>query len=280
MKSPQLHLLDKSEGREEALVLIRGYLSERKKEPEDNAQWLHAVRASGWRGAIYHLWWDASSSPAFLLNALFALTRVPLPPPQRALQFLGRAGITASALLLHWKKVKHRAKKVGRDHLAELLGQVPENPLTLMGFSLGALIIYDGLMSLTGRPSFSIRDVILLGGTITEAKKRQWEKAIEPVEGTLINVFNTRDYMLRYIFRLGQLNPKQPCGLTPIPFDHPRILNVDATGEISGSPKNHWEHVKALPTTIGWLYDGDDSVGFKAAPLSRMPRPSHGISLK
>ena len=254
MKTPELFLLDESKESEEAMVLIRGYLSERKKEPEDNAQWLQALRSAGWRGSVYHLWWDASSSPAFLLNALLVLARIPLPPPHRALQILGRAGITASALLLHWKKVKQRAKRVGREYLQDLLGQVSEPRLNLMGFSLGALIIYYGLMNLKPAPKIPIHDVILLGGAVAKDEKRDWRKMVEPVEGTLYNVFNTRDYILRYLFRLAQLNTKSPCGLKPILFNHHKIMNIDATQEISPSPRNHWEHVEALPDTIGGLF--------------------------
>jgi hypothetical protein len=103
---------------------------------------------------------------------------------------------------------------------------------------------------------------------------------VEPVEGTLYNVFNTRDYILRYLFRLAQLNTKSPCGLKPILFNHPKIMNIDATQEISPSPRNHWEHLEALPNTIGWLFDGGNSVVITEAPFSRIPQPRNRRTLK
>lgn len=255
MKDPKLILIEKSMGVDEALLLIRGYLSERKREPEDNANWQRSIRAAGWRGPIYYLWWDASSSAVFFLNALLIITRVPMPPFHRVLQVLGRAGISLTALFFHWRKVKRRAKRVGYNYLPELLSLIPESKVTIVGFSLGALIAYYGLINMGKLESHVINNVILLGGAVMRDESKDWNKVIEPLEGKIINVFNGRDYLLRYFFRMAQVNPKSPCGLKPIKFSHPKIINVDATEQMSGSPRNHWEHVRALPNTIGWLFE-------------------------
>jgi hypothetical protein len=255
MKDPRLILIEESIGVDEALLLIRGYLSERKREPEDNAHWQRSLREAGWRGPIYYLWWDASSSAAFFLNALLIITRLPMPPFHKVLQVLSRAGISVTALLIHWRKVKRRAKRVGRNYLPELLNLIPESKVTIMGFSLGALIAYYGLINMGNRESHVINNVILLGGAVARDKSKDWNKVIEPLEGKIINVFNGRDYMLRYLFRMAQVNPKSPCGLKPIKLNHPKIINIDATEEMSGSPGNHWEHVRALRNTIGWLFE-------------------------
>ena len=255
MKNPKLILIEESMGVDEALVLIRGYLSERKREPEDNAHWQRSLREAGWRGSIYHLWWDASSSTSFFLNALLIITRFPMPPFHRVLQILGRAGISATALLFHWRKVKRRAKRVGQNHLSELLDLIPERRVTIMGFSLGALIVYYGLKNMGNRESQVINNVIFLGGAVARDESKGWNKAIEQLEGKIINVFNGRDYILRYLFRMAQVNPKSPCGLKPITLSHPNIINIDATQDMSASPGNHWEHARALPNTIGWLFE-------------------------
>jgi hypothetical protein len=178
-----------------------------------------------------------------------------MPPFHKMLQVLGRAGISVTALLFHWRKVKRRAKKVGRNYLPELLSLIPESKVTIMGFSLGAFIVYYGLINMGNLESHVINNVIFLGGAVARDESKDWNRAIEPLEGKIINVFNGRDYMLRYLFRMAQVNPKSPCGLKPIKLSHPKIINIDATEEISASPRNHWEHVRALPNTIGWLFE-------------------------
>jgi hypothetical protein len=178
-----------------------------------------------------------------------------MPPFHKVLQILGRAGISVTAFLFHWRKVKRRAKRVGHHYLPELLSLIPESKVTIMGFSLGALIAYHGLINMGSLDSPVINNVILLGGAVARDESKDWNKVIKPLEGKIINVFNGRDYMLRYLFRMAQVNPMSPCGLKPIKLSHSKIINVDATKEMSGSPRNHWEHVRALPNTIGWLFE-------------------------
>ena len=252
MKQPRLILIEKSPEFDEALVVIRGFLSEPKRTPDDNDHWLQALKKAGWRGSIYQLWWDASSSGTFFIAALLMIVRIPLSPPQRVFQILGRAGISASALIFQWKKIRGRAKSVGRDYLHDLLKLIPESAVNLMGFSLGALVVYYGLMNLTRLESPVIKNAILLGGAVERDK--EWNNVVKPLENNLINVYNCRDYILKYVFRIAQMNTSSPCGLKPVSLKHPKIINYNATHQISNSPKNHWEHVTALPNTIGWVF--------------------------
>lgn len=61
MDQPYLLLIELSQGLSEALILIRGYLSEDSFTIKMENEWKKAVRQSGWKGAIYHLWWESSS---------------------------------------------------------------------------------------------------------------------------------------------------------------------------------------------------------------------------
>jgi hypothetical protein len=247
-------LIEKSPEFDEALVVIRGFLSEQKQTPDHNGDWQQALKKAGWRGSIYQLWWDASSSGTFFIPALLMIVRIPLPLPHRVFQILGRAGISVTALLFQWKKIRRRAKSVGRDYLHDMLKLIPESAVNLMGFSLGALVVYYGLMNLTRLESPVVKNAILLGGTVERDKNKEWNNVVKPLENNLINVYNCRDHILKYVFRIAQLNAKSPCGLKPVSLKHPKIINYNATHQISNSPKNHWEHITALPNTIRWVF--------------------------
>jgi len=44
-----------------------------------------------------------------------------------------------TALLIHWSKVKRRAKRVGHNYLPELLNLIPESKVTIMGSTFGLI---------------------------------------------------------------------------------------------------------------------------------------------
>jgi len=254
MDKPRLNLIEESRGIDEALVLIKGYLSEKENRPEDNAYWMRSLREAGWHGSIYHLWWDASSFGAVVRRLLLVVSQVPVPFPHKLIRIPVRAGISITTLLLHWRKVKKRAKRVGRDYLPDILNLMPEKYIILMGVSLGVRVVYHGLINIQRRKSPALKHAILLGGTVARGETRGWERAVEPLEERIVNVYNQKDYVLRYLFKIAQIIPKSPCGLKPIKLNHPKIVNIDATDQVGRSLKNHWEHPDALPSTIGWLF--------------------------
>jgi hypothetical protein len=138
MEKPRLKLIEEPRGTDEALVLIKGYLSKKIEYTlDDDPDWVRSLRRVGWQGAIYHLWWDASTFAALFSRILLIVPRVPLLFPHR---LLVRAGISTSLLFLHWIKVKRRAKRVGRDYLPDMLNLIAESRVVLMGVSLGARV--------------------------------------------------------------------------------------------------------------------------------------------
>ena len=103
----------------------------------------------------------------------------------------------------------------------------------LIGFSLGARVIFYALLELAKQKAFGIvQDVFLLGATVT-APKRAWFEVRGVVAGRLVNGYARNDWVLNYLFRAtsGGLNPV--AGLRPIEMV-PGLENVDVTDKIAG----------------------------------------------
>uniref|UniRef100_A0A915PH89 JAB1/MPN/MOV34 metalloenzyme domain-containing protein n=1 Tax=Setaria digitata TaxID=48799 RepID=A0A915PH89_9BILA len=90
------------------------------------------------------------------------------------------------------------------EQLAEvLLSRAHGNrPITLIGFSLGARVIFHCLMAMTKRSTcFGIvNDVVLLGAPVS-ASPIQWQQISRVVGGRIINGYCNNDWLLRFIYR-------------------------------------------------------------------------------
>lgn len=221
MDAPQLVPLLPTLGPDHALILIQGYMSEHDTVDEEG-KWATALREAGWTGAIYHLWWDASSIEGALWSG-------PL-------------------IVNHFGKVKSRAKRVGRDHLLGLLAlDVQESSVSLLGFSMGARIVYYGLLE-ARHHNLDIIDAYLMSGALRRDSSKKWHKAVEGCQGLLINVHNKSDDVLTRLYKpiaWGQ----NPCGRKPIKYSHPRIVNIDARYVVNSS--SHWRCRRYLDELIG-----------------------------
>ncbi|VDN60213.1 unnamed protein product, partial [Dracunculus medinensis] len=99
-----------------------------------------------------------------------------------------------------WNVCVSRAAEVG-DFLAEILLRRAHGkyPITLIGFSLGARVIYHCLLTMSQRADYAgiIEDVVLLGAPVS-ASSRQWHQMCRVVGGRIINGYSTSDWLLRY----------------------------------------------------------------------------------
>ncbi|OZC11268.1 hypothetical protein X798_01684 [Onchocerca flexuosa] len=75
-------------------------------------------------------------------------------------------------------------------------------PITLIGFSLGARVIFHCLMAMTKRSTCFgiIHDVVLLGAPVS-ASPIQWQQISQIVGGRIINGYCNSDWLLRFIYR-------------------------------------------------------------------------------
>lgn len=75
-------------------------------------------------------------------------------------------------------------------------------PITLIGFSLGARVIYHCLLSMSKRENYKgiIEDVVLLGAPVT-ASQKQWAQISQVVGGRIINGYSSGDWLLKFLYR-------------------------------------------------------------------------------
>ncbi|CAL2031017.1 unnamed protein product [Caenorhabditis brenneri] len=102
-----------------------------------------------------------------------------------------------------WNVCVSRAAEVG-EHLAEVLlsRSHGKRPITLIGFSLGARVIFHCLLTMSKRTESVgiIEDVILLGAPVT-ASPKEWSKVCSVVSGRVINGYCETDWLLRFLYR-------------------------------------------------------------------------------
>ncbi|MCJ1252860.1 hypothetical protein MMC24_000666 [Lignoscripta atroalba] len=95
-----------------------------------------------------------------------------------------------------------RADKAGEVLADALINRAQgERPVALLGYSLGARVIYSCLVSLAKRKAFDlISNVILLGAPVPNSSF-VWRLMRSVVAGRIINVFSEHDYVLGFLYR-------------------------------------------------------------------------------
>ncbi|KAJ6989891.1 transmembrane and coiled-coil domain-containing protein 4 isoform X3 [Populus alba x Populus x berolinensis] len=138
-----------------------------------------------------------------------------------------------------WTIAIDRTDKAGKL-LAEVLlkGLQGNRPVTLVGYSLGARLIFKCLETLaeTEHSAEVVERVVLLGAPIS-IKDQKWEAARKMVAGRFVNAYSTGDWTLGVAFRASLLTQ----GLAGIqPVDVPGIENVDVTDLVEGHSSYLW----------------------------------------
>ncbi|KAK7309332.1 hypothetical protein RJT34_05964 [Clitoria ternatea] len=144
-----------------------------------------------------------------------------------------------------WTIAIDRTDKAGKL-LAEVLlrGLQGNRPVTLVGYSLGARVIFKCLECLaeTETSAELVEKVVLLGAPIP-IKDENWEAARKMVAGRFVNAYSKNDWMLGVAFRASLISE----GLAGIqPVDIPGIQNVDVTDHIEGHSSYLWATIQVL----------------------------------
>ncbi|EXJ67725.1 uncharacterized protein A1O5_09071 [Cladophialophora psammophila CBS 110553] len=154
---------------------------------------------------------------------------------------------------------KLRAVKAGEVLADALINKVQgERPVSLVGQSLGARVVYSCLLTLAKRGAFGLVDNVVLMGAPVPCDASQWRAMRSVVAGRLVNVYSRQDYILAFLYRtssaqlavagLQDISEEGVCG----------VENFDLTDRVSG-------HLKYLHMTgpilreVGWT-DLDDDV--------------------
>uniref|UniRef100_A0A3B3Z888 Uncharacterized protein n=1 Tax=Periophthalmus magnuspinnatus TaxID=409849 RepID=A0A3B3Z888_9GOBI len=193
---------------------------------------------------------DLGSAMTSLLDGLVSMVA------QEALKYTVLSGIVtaltwpasllaaASVIDNPWCVCLSRSAEVGK-HLAQVLRsrQQGKRPVSLIGFSLGARVIYFCLQELANEQGM-VEDVVLLGAPV-EGSERAWEKMTRVVAGKIVNGYCRGDWLLGFLYRssAAQLSV---AGLQPINVQDRRIINVDLSSVVKG----HLDYMHQMDTIL------------------------------
>ncbi|XP_025909484.1 transmembrane and coiled-coil domain-containing protein 4 [Nothoprocta perdicaria] len=178
---------------------------------------------------------------------------------QEALKFTVLSGIVsalawpaslltvASVIDNPWGVCLHRSAEVGK-HLAHLLlgRQQGKRPVTLIGFSLGARVIYFCLQEMAQEKDSQgiIEDVVLLGAPV-EGDAKHWKAITKVVSGRIINGYCRGDWLLGFVYRTSAVQ-LSVAGLQPVHLDDRRMINMDLSSVVNG----HLDYMKQMDTIL------------------------------
>ena len=101
---------------------------------------------------------------------------------------------------------KARADKAGEVLADALINKAQgERPVTLIGYSLGARVIYSCLTSLARRRAFGLIESVVLIGAPTPSTTADWRVLRSVVASRLVNVYSANDYVLGFLYRTSSI---------------------------------------------------------------------------
>ncbi len=196
---------------------------------------------------------------------------------------------------------KNRSEKAGEILADALINRVQgERPVTLIGYSLGARVIYSCLRSLAARRAFGLVDSVVFIGAPVPSNKHHWQMMRTVVSGKMFNVYSENDYLLAFLYRATSIQ-LGVAGLQKIQ-DIEGVENLNLSDEIQG----HMRYAKVIGKVLAKcgvpvikgaeepmeededaikLDDKDladliqlDELSITSKPAPRQPLPSRGVS--
>lgn len=145
---------------------------------------------------------------------------------------------------------KNRADKAGLVLADAIINKAQgERPVTLIGYSLGARVIYSCLMSLAERKAFGLVESAVLIGAPCPSDGAFWRAMKSVVSGRLVNVYSENDYILGFLYRTSSIQ-LGVAGLQQI-GDVSGIENVNVSSIVSGHLRYQYL-VGVILQKIGW----------------------------
>lgn len=128
---------------------------------------------------------------------------------------------------------RSRAEKAGEVLADALINKAQgERPVTLIGYSLGARVIYACLMSLAKRRAFGLVESVVMIGAPTPSTTADWRVMRSVVASRLVNVYSENDYVLGFLYRTSSIQ-YGVAGLQKVE-GLPSVENVDVSETVSG----------------------------------------------
>jgi hypothetical protein len=148
---------------------------------------------------------------------------------------------SASAIDNPFSLAKNRSEKAGEILADALINKVQgERPVTLIGYSLGARVIYSCLRTLAARRAFGLVDSVVFIGAPIPSNRQHWQMIRTVVSGKLFNVYSENDYLLAFLYRATSMQ-LGIAGLQEIK-DIEGVENLNLTEEVQG----HMRYAKII----------------------------------
>ncbi|OTB19493.1 hypothetical protein K445DRAFT_196358 [Daldinia sp. EC12] len=129
---------------------------------------------------------------------------------------------------------RNRSEKAGKILADALINKVQgERPVTLVGYSLGARVIYSCLRVLAERKAFGLVDTVVLIGAPVPSNTEHWKMMRTVVSGKLFNVYSENDYILGFLYRATSMQ-LGIAGLQAIAEEIEGVENLNLSNEVTG----------------------------------------------
>ncbi|KAF2397552.1 DUF726-domain-containing protein [Trichodelitschia bisporula] len=128
-------------------------------------------------------------------------------------------------------------------------------PITLVGFSLGARVIFACLRELAKRKQYGLVQNVYMFGTPVVNSKDEYIRLRSVVVGRFVNGYATNDWILGYLFRATGGGVMRVAGLAPVNISG--VENVNCTEWVPG----HMSYRQAMPRLlreVGWTVESDE----------------------
>ena len=116
-------------------------------------------------------------------------------------------------------------------------------PVTLLGYSLGARVVFGALQKLADAGASGVVETLVLFGAAVPSEPAEWERVRQVVAGRLVNVYSENDWLLGLAYRSNSIS-SAAAGMRPVPAEG--VENVDASLII----KRHTQYSRDLPLLL------------------------------
>lgn len=160
---------------------------------------------------------------------------------------------------------KSRADKAGEVLADALINKAQgERPVSLIGYSLGARVIYTCLQTLARRRAFGLVESVVLIGAPTPSDTSDWRIVRSVVSNRLVNVYSENDYVLGFLYRTSSIQ-YGIAGLQKIE-GLPGVENVDVSESVSGHLRYRY--------LIGHILQ---KIGFEGISAEEVQKEEHAL---
>lgn len=148
-----------------------------------------------------------------------------------------------------WGNALTKAEKTGRLLADLLISNVQSGrPVTLVGFSVGARVIYSCLLELASRQAFGIVEAVYLIGTPALCSATEWIKILSVVSGRVVNAYYSSDTLLSLLYRATSAALfNKVAGLSPAEISG--VEDIDLEGIVEG----HLDYYTKMPKLLAHL---------------------------